>query len=143
MLLTELDCEVPIYSPTTTVFRGPVSNRQVVAVDMRHRATLILPLWLTTAMGQYVKLPQAQPESRWSTPLSRVERRTGNSSVWPYGPFSTKGRDIVNTREEVITWAGVNWPLSLETMVPEGLEWISAEEILDNVASVGFNFVRM
>ncbi|ROV87220.1 hypothetical protein VSDG_09952 [Cytospora chrysosperma] len=28
-------------------------------------------------------------------------------------------------------------------MIPEGLEYASVEEILDNVASVGFNFVRM
>lgn len=31
---------------------------------------------------------------------------------WPYGPFKTEGRDIVNSRGEKITWAGVNWPLS-------------------------------
>lgn len=30
-----------------------------------------------------------------------------------------------------------------ETMLPEGLEFASAEEILEQVASVGFNFVRM
>lgn len=30
-----------------------------------------------------------------------------------------------------------------ETMVPEGLEWASAEEILDDIASVGFNYIRM
>lgn len=28
-------------------------------------------------------------------------------------------------------------------MIPEGLEWKSAADILDDVASVGFNFVRM
>lgn len=31
---------------------------------------------------------------------------------WPYGPFKTEGRDIVNSRGDKITWAGVNWPLS-------------------------------
>ena len=31
---------------------------------------------------------------------------------WPYGPFKTQGRDIVNSRGEKITWAGINWPLS-------------------------------
>jgi endoglucanase len=30
-----------------------------------------------------------------------------------------------------------------ETMIPEGLEWKSAEEILDDIASVGFNSIRM
>jgi hypothetical protein len=28
-------------------------------------------------------------------------------------------------------------------MIPEGLEWASAEEILDDIASVGFNYIRM
>lgn len=31
---------------------------------------------------------------------------------WPYGPFKTKGRDIVNSRGDKITWAGINWPMS-------------------------------
>jgi hypothetical protein len=30
-----------------------------------------------------------------------------------------------------------------ESMVPEGLEWASAEGILDDIKSVGFNFIRM
>lgn len=30
-----------------------------------------------------------------------------------------------------------------ETMIPEGLEFASAEEILDKIASVGFSFVRI
>lgn len=65
------------------------------------------------------------------------------SSQWPYGPFSTSGRDIVNSKGEAVTWAGVNWPGSGETMVPEGLEWESVENILDRVKSVGFNFIRL
>lgn len=28
-------------------------------------------------------------------------------------------------------------------MIPEGLEWASAEEILDDIASVGWNHIRM
>ncbi|KAI1099729.1 glycoside hydrolase family 5 protein [Jackrogersella minutella] len=73
-----------------------------------------------------------------------LSRRQGNSTgEWPYGPFSTKGRDIVNSRGEVINWAGVNWPMSGETMIPEGLEWKSASDILDDVVSVGFNYIRM
>lgn len=30
-----------------------------------------------------------------------------------------------------------------ETMIPEGLEWASANDILDDIASVGFNYIRM
>lgn len=28
-------------------------------------------------------------------------------------------------------------------MIPEGLEWASADEILDDIASVGWNYIRM
>lgn len=105
----------------------------------------MLGFLLGTTAAQYLSVPRAPAEPFWSRAATErdIEPRTGNSSVWPYGPFSTQGRDIVNARGEVITWAGVNWPMSLESMVPEGLEWVSAEEILDNVASIGFNFIRM
>ncbi|KAI0884535.1 glycoside hydrolase family 5 protein [Annulohypoxylon maeteangense] len=81
-------------------------------------------------------------EPRWQR---SANRRQENSTTygWPYGPFRTKGRDVVNNRDEVITWAGVNWPMSGETMIPEGLEWKSAEDILTDVYGVGFNFIRM
>ncbi|GAP85601.2 putative glycoside hydrolase family 5 protein [Rosellinia necatrix] len=69
--------------------------------------------------------------------------RDSSGQEWPYAPFSTKGRDIVNNRGEAVTWAGVNWPMSGESMIPEGLEWKSAGDILDDVASVGFNYIRM
>lgn len=106
----------------------------------------ILPYLLAAVSAlEHIRLPQLPVEPRWSSydDTRHVEPRAANSSVWPYGPFSTQGREIVNSRGEAITWAGVNWPLSLETMIPEGLEWVSAEEILDKVASVGFNFIRM
>lgn len=104
----------------------------------------VLGITLGTVTAQYLTVPRAPAEPIWSAKeRTVVVPRTGNSSVWPYGPFGTQGRDIINARGEAITWAGVNWPMSGETMVPEGLEWASAEEILDNVASVGFNFIRM
>ncbi|THZ75892.1 Exo-beta-1,3-glucanase [Aureobasidium pullulans] len=71
------------------------------------------------------------------------QESTNTSTSWPYGPFSTQGRDIVNTKGEAQTFAGVNWPGSGETMVPEGLEWASIEDILSQVESVGFNFIRL
>ncbi|KAH0147052.1 Exo-beta-1,3-glucanase, partial [Aureobasidium melanogenum] len=73
----------------------------------------------------------------------RQETTNATSGLWPYGPFSTQGRDIVNTKGEAVTFAGVNWPSSGETMVPEGLEWASIEDILSRVQSVGFNFIRL
>ncbi|SMR55343.1 unnamed protein product [Zymoseptoria tritici ST99CH_3D1] len=69
--------------------------------------------------------------------------QTDGASEWPYGPFSTRGRDIVNARGEAITWAGVNWPGSGETMIPEGLEFASVEDLVAQIDSVGFNFIRL
>lgn len=73
---------------------------------------------------------------------SRISARD-NETEWPHGPFSTDGRDIVNSQGEAVTWMGVNWPSSGETMVPEGLEWQSLDDILSRVADAGFNFIRM
>jgi endoglucanase len=28
-------------------------------------------------------------------------------------------------------------------MIPEGLEWASADEILSDIAGIGFNYIRM
>ena len=86
-------------------------------------------------------LPEREDVS--SFVYSRQEAVNGTDAAWPYGPFSTKGRDIVNAKGEAVTWAGVNWPGSGETMVPEGLEWASIEDILSRVQSVGFNFIRL
>ena len=66
-----------------------------------------------------------------------------NTSGWPHGPFRTEGRNIVNTRGDNVTFAGVNWPMSGESMIPEGLEWATVDQILSDVKSVGFNFIRM
>ncbi|KAI1454106.1 glycoside hydrolase family 5 protein [Annulohypoxylon moriforme] len=105
-------------------------------------------LWSLGASLTYASwVPTSQPlgrdlEPRWQRSINRRQDNS-TTSGWPYGPFSTKGRDVVNTRGEAITWAGVNWPMSGETMIPEGLEWKSAEDILSDVHSVGFNFIRM
>lgn len=104
---------------------------------------VVLGLLLGTTTAQYLSVPRSPADAIWSAKDRNVVPRTGNSSAWPHGPLSTQGRDIVNSQGEVILWAGVNWPMSGETMIPEGLEWASAEEILEDVASVGFNFVRM
>ena len=79
-------------------------------------------------------------DNGWSPIFSRLD---SSEASWPFGPFCTKGRDIVNARNEAVTWAGVNWPGSGETMIPEGLEWSSVDDILDLVKSVGFNFIRL
>lgn len=42
-----------------------------------------------------------------------AKRQTANSSSPAFnGPYSTRGRDIVNSKGEKVTWTGVNWPMS-------------------------------
>ncbi|KAI2615127.1 glycoside hydrolase family 5 protein [Hypoxylon sp. NC1633] len=101
-------------------------------------------LFAALASASWVTVPPTLSEDLGSNCQHRINRRQENSTGgWPYGPLRTKGRDIVNSRDEVVTWAGVNWPMSGETMIPEGLEWKSAEDILDDIVSVGFNVIRM
>lgn len=40
-----------------------------------------------------------------------VQKRADNQTSFN-GPYSTKGRDIVNSKGDKVTWAGVNWPMS-------------------------------
>lgn len=65
---------------------------------------------VSSTCAQYMKTP-ASPRY---VSHKAVPRQAGNqtSNSWPYAPFSTRGRDIVNARGEVVTWAGVNWPMS-------------------------------
>lgn len=42
-----------------------------------------------------------------------ARRQVANSSSPSFnGPYSTRGRDIVDVNGEKTTWAGVNWPMS-------------------------------
>jgi hypothetical protein len=56
----------------------------------------------------------AAVQARWE--LGDLQNGLNNYEArepeWPYGPFHTKGRDIVNARGEKIKWAGLNWPMS-------------------------------
>lgn len=63
-------------------------------------------LLLAATSAHTIQLRDEQAYS--SSLLPRQESESG--SQWPYGPFSTKGRDIVNAKGEAVTWAGVNWP---------------------------------
>lgn len=68
----------------------------------------LVPLFAAWAQASWV--PASNNAPRWQ---SDVEvRAAGNTSQWPYGPFKTQGRDIVNSRGEVLSWAGINWPMS-------------------------------
>ncbi|KAI9148209.1 Glycosyl hydrolase 5 family protein [Paramyrothecium foliicola] len=62
---------------------------------------------------------------------------------WPKGPFRTSGRWIVNSDNENVKLAGVNWPAHGETMIPEGLQYRSVEQIVSQITSVGMNAIRL
>lgn len=98
------------------------------------KTTLLALAGLQTVATHVLSFPESSHD---------IARQINYTSEWPYGPFNTRGRDIVNSRGEAVTWTGVNWPGSGETMVPEGVEWQSVENILDQIKSVGFNFIRL
>ncbi|EAT86185.2 hypothetical protein SNOG_06354 [Parastagonospora nodorum SN15] len=104
-----------------------------------------LKVLLTSAIAGAVASAGYLPAVNSDAPFRYNARRQVANGTSPNfnGPYNTQGRDIVDSKGEKVTWAGVNWPMSGETMIPEGLEWASAEEILDDIASVGFNYIRM
>lgn len=62
---------------------------------------------------------------------------------WPYTPFTTSGRDILDSRGEEVVYAGVNWPGAAETMLPEGLQYNSIANITAMIKSLGMNTIRL
>lgn len=58
---------------------------------------------------------------------------------WIPGPFSTDGALIVNAAGQNLKYAGVNWPGSGETMVPEGLQYASIQNLVKYIKSIGMN----
>jgi len=97
-------------------------------------------LWLSLTAAASHGLAAALAGRSFDIDFQSYEAR---NAEWPYGPVRIDGRDILNARGDKIKWAGANWPMSGETMVPEGLEKKSAAEILDDVQSLGMNFLRM
>ncbi|KAI0401941.1 glycoside hydrolase superfamily [Xylaria palmicola] len=67
----------------------------------------------------------------------------GSRASWPNGPLVTSGRWITDASGAKITYAGVNWPGSLETMIPEGLQYQSIETIVSKIKSLGMNAIRL
>ncbi|KAI5922981.1 glycoside hydrolase superfamily [Camillea tinctor] len=64
-------------------------------------------------------------------------------ATWPNGPFTTNGRWMLDANNATVTYAGVNWPGSLDAMVPEGLQYQSIESIVSMIKSVGMNAIRL
>jgi len=71
---------------------------------------------------------------------SELSSRAG---VWPNGPFSTSGRWIVDANGANVSFAGANWPAHEETMVPDGLQYQSIENVVTKLKSIGLNAVRL
>lgn len=73
-----------------------------------------LKVVLTTALAGVVVSAGYLPTINHDVPFAYNARRqasNGTKGEWN-GPYSTKGRDIVDAKGEKITWAGVNWPMS-------------------------------
>ncbi|KAH9904262.1 glycoside hydrolase superfamily [Xylariomycetidae sp. FL2044] len=64
-------------------------------------------------------------------------------AAWPNGPFTTSGRWITDADGAHVTYVGVNWPGSLDTMVPEGLQYQSIADIVSKTKSLGMNTIRL
>lgn len=65
------------------------------------------------------------------------------SAAWPYAPFTTSGRWILNSNGATVTYAGVNWPGAADTMIPEGLQYSSIESIVAKIKETGMNVIRL
>ncbi|KAI3339554.1 glycoside hydrolase superfamily [Ustulina deusta] len=62
---------------------------------------------------------------------------------WPNGPLVTSGRWITDATGAKVTYVGVNWPGSLETMIPEGLQYQSIEALVSRIKNLGMNVIRL
>ncbi|KAI0458243.1 glycoside hydrolase superfamily [Xylaria acuta] len=67
----------------------------------------------------------------------------GSRASWPNGPLVTSGRWITDATGAKITYVGVNWPASLESMLPEGLQYQSIETLITKIKSLGMNAIRL
>ncbi|KAI5863775.1 glycoside hydrolase [Durotheca rogersii] len=84
---------------------------------------------------------------RWLTALLSIAGASALSNTpraaWPNGPFVTSDRWIQDATGSNVAYVGVNWPGSLETMIPEGLQYQSIASIVSRVKSVGMNAIRL
>ena len=58
-------------------------------------------------------------------------------------PLRTDGAQILDSSSNTVRFRCVNWPASLETLLPEGLADVSPENMADKVRDMGFNCVRL
>jgi len=63
--------------------------------------------------------------------------------AFPNFPFYTDGRWIRDSTGATFTYIGVNWPGAADTMLPEGLQYQSVQNIVGKLKSSGFNSIRL
>ncbi|KAI9645448.1 hypothetical protein NHQ30_006187 [Ciborinia camelliae] len=74
-----------------------------------------------------------------STLASPIEERAS----WPYAPFTTSGRWILDSAGNNVSYAGANWPGAADAMIPEGLQYQSIATIVGKIKSLGMNVIRL
>ncbi|RYP50172.1 hypothetical protein DL768_004289 [Monosporascus sp. mg162] len=100
------------------------------------KSLLRYPLGSLLAVSIGVLAPLSQ-----ASPLGTHEYR--QADAWPFGPLVTSGRDIKDTRNQTVVYAGVNWPGHGEVMIPDGLTYQSIETVVTKIKSVGVNAIRL
>lgn len=75
--------------------------------------------------------------------LAQAQPLCTNSTSWPFTPFTTSGRDMKNSLNETVVYAGVNWPGAADVMIPEGLQYQSVSTIMSKIKSLGMNSIRL
>ncbi|KAH6649182.1 glycoside hydrolase superfamily [Truncatella angustata] len=78
---------------------------------------------------------------------AQIAKSANSSSVsrtgWLNGPFLTNGKWITDASGLAVTYAGVNLPGHVETMIPEGLQYQSVSDVVSMVKSIGMNSIRL
>lgn len=75
--------------------------------------------------------------------LAQASPIISRASSWPHAPFTTSGRDMKNSLDETVVYAGVNWPGAADVMIPEGLQYQSVSTIISKIKDLGMNVIRL
>ncbi|GFF31075.1 hypothetical protein IFM58399_02767 [Aspergillus lentulus] len=60
-----------------------------------------------------------------------------------HAPFTASGRWIHDSKGEVFTYAGANWPGAGEAMIPEGMQYASIASTVSKLKNLGMNVIRL
>jgi hypothetical protein len=75
--------------------------------------------------------------------LAQASPIISRASSWPHTPFTTSGRNMKNSIDGTVVYAGVNWPGAADVMIPEGLQYQSVSTIMSKIKSLGMNVIRL